>query len=304
MTNSKRNIELECLHTEFNSGERIYLDYSATTPCDPRVLRKMIPYFTEKFGNSGSRSHSFGWEAEDAVENARRQLALSIGAQSKSVIFTSGATEANNIAIKGAAEYLRINRNRRHVITVSTEHKCVIESCKYLESHGFSVTYLPVRSDGLVDMDLLVQAIRAETALISIAWVHNEIGVIQPIAAIGRICKDRGILLHTDAAQAFGRVAINMEEVDVDLMSLSGHKVYGPKGIGALYIRPGTRLSKFISGGGQEKGLRSGTLPVPLCVGFGEAAQIANELRVSEWERATEMQRYIYNEIMQLEDVH
>jgi cysteine desulfurase len=264
----------------------------------------MIPYFTEKFGNSGSRSHSFGWEAEDAVENARRQLALSIGAQSKSVIFTSGATEANNIAIKGAAEYLRINRNRRHVITVSTEHKCVIESCKYLESHGFSVTYLPVRSDGLVDMDLLVQAIRAETALISIAWVHNEIGVIQPIAAIGRICKDRGILLHTDAAQAFGRVAINMEEVDVDLMSLSGHKVYGPKGIGALYIRPGTRLSKFISGGGQEKGLRSGTLPVPLCVGFGEAAQIANELRVSEWERATEMQRYIYNEIMQLEDVH
>jgi cysteine desulfurase len=284
--------------------KKIYLDYSATTPCDSAVLSKMLPYFTQNFGNSGSRSHSFGWEAEAAVEEARETFAYSIGVKAKNVIFTSGATESNNIAIKGVSEYLKENRGKNHIITLQTEHKCVIDSCSYLSQRGYEVTYLPVRSNGLVDLELLKAAIKKETGLVSVAWVHNEIGVIQPIQDIATICAERGVVFHSDAAQAFGRIPLNLSQTRVDLVSFSGHKMYGPKGIGALYIKPGVRLSKFISGGGQEKGLRSGTLPVPLCVGLGEAARIANGLFDSEYQKAVRFRDYMYNEIMKLPDVH
>ena len=256
-------------------GRPVYLDYQATTPTDPRVVEAMAPFFGDKFGNPHSRNHFYGWEAADAVEKARRQIADLIGAEEREIVFTSGATESNNLAIKGMARFHKENKN--HIVTVATEHKCVLEACAALEREGFGVTVLPVAADGLIDLDQLQGAVTDNTVLVSVMAVNNEIGVIQPVAEIGAICRHKGVFFHTDAAQAVGRIPLNVEAMTVDLMSLSGHKVYGPMGIGVLYVRrrPRVRLEAMIDGGGQERGLRSGTLPTPLCVGFGEAAAIA-----------------------------
>jgi len=253
----------------------VYLDYQATTPMDPRVLEKMMPYFTEKFGNPHSRSHAYGWETEEAVEIARRQIAALIHATEKEIIFTSGATESNNLALKGVGHFYKDKKN--HIITVVTEHKCVLDSCRHLEQEGFEVTYLPVQANGLLDLNVLRDAIRASTLMVSVMAVNNEIGVIQPLTEIGKICREKGVLFHTDAAQAFGKIPLDVEAMNIDLMSISAHKVYGPKGVGALYVRrrPRVRIEPLINGGGQERGMRSGTLSAPLCVGFGEAASIA-----------------------------
>lgn len=253
----------------------IYLDYQATTPMDPRVLDKMLPYFVEKFGNPHSRSHAYGWGAEAASELAREQVAGLIGATEKEIVFTSGATESNNIAIKGVARFYKDKKN--HIITPVTEHKCVLDSCRHLEQEGFEVTYLPVQPNGIIDPEQLKTAIKENTLLVSVMAVNNEIGVIQPLAEIGKICRERGVFFHTDAAQGFGKIPLDVEAMNIDLMSISGHKCYGPKGIGALYVRrrPRVRLEPLFSGGGQERGFRSGTLPTPQVVGLGEAAAIA-----------------------------
>jgi len=253
----------------------IYLDYQATTPCDPRVVEKMLPFFTEAFGNAHSVTHSFGWAAEEAVELAREQIAELIGAEAKEIIFTSGATESNNLAIKGLARVYGEKKN--HVITVATEHKCVLEAAKSLEQKGFTVTILGVGSDGLIDLDQLSAAITEQTLLVSVMAVNNEIGVIQPLAEIGALCKSRNVFFHSDGAQALGKIPLDVEALNLDLLSLSSHKIYGPKGVGALYIRrrPRVHLAPEMDGGGQERGLRSGTLPTPLIVGFGEACRIA-----------------------------
>ena len=253
----------------------IYLDYQSTTPTDPRVVEKMLPYFTHKFGNPHSRSHAYGWEAEEACEIARREVANVIGASDKEVIFTSGATESNNLAIKGVARFYK--DKKKHIITVQTEHKCVLDSCRYLEKEGFEITYLSVDKTGLISLDELKNAIREDTVLVSVMMVNNEIGTIQPIASIGAICKENKVFFHCDAAQSFGKLPIDVNEMNIDLMSISAHKVYGPKGIGALYVRrrPRVRLEALITGGGQERGMRSGTLATPIVVGFGEAARIA-----------------------------
>lgn len=255
----------------------IYLDYQSTTPSDPRVVEAMIPYFTTKFGNPHSRSHSYGWESEDAVETARDQVASLIKADPKEIVFTSGATESNNMAIKGVAHFYKDKKN--HIITLQTEHKCVLNACRNLEEEGFSVTYLPVQQNGLVDLNLLRESIREETVLVSVMAVNNEIGVIQPIEEIGQICREKNIFFHVDAAQAFGKIPLDVKKMKIDLMSISAHKIYGPKGIGALYVsrKPRVRIKPLISGGGQERGFRSGTLPTPLVVGFGEAARIAEQ---------------------------
>jgi len=253
----------------------VYLDYQATTPTDPRVVEKMLPYFTQKFGNPHSRSHSYGWESEAAVELAREQVAALINASEKEIIFTSGATESNNLALSGVAHFYKDKKN--HIITVVTEHKCVLDTARHLEQEGFEVTYLPVQKNGLIDLEQLKAAITDKTAIVSVMAINNEIGVIQPIAEIGKICRERGVFFHTDAAQAFGKIPLDVEAMNIDLMSISGHKVYGPKGIGALFVRrrPRVRLAPLIHGGGQERGFRSGTLPTPLVVGLGEAAAIA-----------------------------
>jgi cysteine desulfurase len=253
----------------------VYLDYQATTPTDPRVVAAMLPYFTEKFGNPHSFLHAHGREAEAAVEAARVQVARLIGADSKEIVFTSGATESNNLALKGVLRFLAGRRN--HLVTCLTEHKCVLETAQHLSRDGFEVTFLPVRRNGIVDLDMLAAALGDRTALVSIMAVNNEIGVIQPLAEIGALCRERGVLFHTDAAQAVGKIALDVESMKIDLMSISGHKIYGPKGVGALYVRrrPRVRLEPLIDGGGQERGLRSGTLPTPLCVGLGEACAIA-----------------------------
>jgi cysteine desulfurase len=250
----------------------IYFDNLATTPVDPRVVDAMLPYFGQIFGNAASRSHSFGWQAEQAVEQARRRVAGLAGATPREIVFTSGATEANNLALKGVCEAYGARGN--HLITIATEHKSVLDPAHYLKGLGASVTVLQPRSDGLLDLEQLRQAIRAETILVSVLYANNEIGVIQPIAEIGAICRERRILFHTDAAQAFGKLPIRLDEQNIDIMSVSGHKVYGPKGIGALCIRRGVRLSAQIHGGGHERGMRSGTLNVPAIVGFGEACAI------------------------------
>ncbi|KAI9005601.1 pyridoxal phosphate-dependent transferase [Hyaloraphidium curvatum] len=267
------------------SGRPIYLDMQATTPTDPRVVEAMLPYFTQYFGNPHSRTHQYGWESEEAVETARKQVADLIGADPKEIIFTSGATESNNTAIKGVAKFYR--SKKKHVITTQTEHKCVLDSCRYLQQEGFDVTYLPVQPNGLVDLEVLKAAIREDTVLVSVMTVNNEIGVIQPIAEIGKICRERKVFLHTDAAQAVGKIPIDVNAMNVDLMSISGHKVYGPKGIGALYVRrrPRVRLEPLLSGGGQERGLRSGTVPTPLVVGLGKACEIAKAEMVQDSER-------------------
>lgn len=237
----------------------------------------MMPYMTQQYGNPHSRTHHFGWEAERAVEEARAHVAALIGADPKEIVFTSGATESNNAAIKGAAHFL--SKKKKHVITLQTEHKCVLDSCRSLQLEGFDVTYLPVHKDGLVDMEQLAAAIRPDTAIVSIMAVNNEIGVIQPLAAIGKLCRSKGVLFHTDAAQAVGKIPLDVNAMHIDLMSISGHKIYGPKGVGAMYVRrrPRVRLTPLISGGGQERNMRSGTLATPLVVGLGEACRVARE---------------------------
>ena len=254
----------------------IYMDSHATTPVDPRVLEAMLPFFTELFGNAASRNHAFGWQAEEAVETGRKQVADLIGASAKEIVFTSGATESDNLAIKGVAHMYRNQGD--HIVTVQTEHKAVIDTCKRLEKEGFRVTYLPVRKDGLVDLDELRDALGEKTILISVMMANNEIGVIQPVAEIGRIARERRILFHTDAVQAAGKVPLDVNAIHADLVSLSAHKMYGPKGVGALYVRrkdPRVLLVPVIDGGGHERGMRSGTLNVTGIVGFGKAAQIA-----------------------------
>ena len=264
----------------------IYMDYQATTPLDPRVLEAMMPYLGAKFGNPHSRSHSFGWEAEEAVEAARAQVASLIGATAKEIVFTSGATESNNLALQGVARFYRDRRD--HIVTVVTEHKCVLDTCRHLEQDdGISVTYLPVAENGLVDLDELTAAITERTVLVSVMAVNNEIGVIQPLAEIGRLCREKGAFFHTDAAQGVGKIPLDVDAMNIDLMSISGHKIYGPKGIGVLYVRrkPRVRLRPLINGGGQERGMRSGTLAPMLCVGLGEAASIAEREMAAEAER-------------------
>ena len=266
----------------------IYLDYQATTPVDPRVLDAMLPYFTEKFGNPHSRSHAHGWESEEACEKARAQVASIIGADPREVIFTSGATESNNLALTGVARFHKSHKEHKdHIITVVSEHKCVLETCRHLEREGIEVTYLPVQSNGLIDPDRLRDAFSDRTLLVSVMGVHNEIGVIQPLTDIGAICQERGVLFHTDCAQAVARMPLDVEEMNIDLMSVSGHKIYGPKGVGVLYVRrrPRVRLEALIDGGGQERGMRSGTLPTPLCVGIGEACAIAEREMATDSER-------------------
>src|SRR5213594_3545922 len=264
----------------------IYMDYHATTPVDPRVVEAMVPYFTEHFGNAASRNHPFGWEAEEAVEKARKQIGDLIGANAKEIVFTSGATESDNLAIKGVAEMYRETGN--HIITCVTEHKAVIDTCKRLEKEGYRVTYLPVQKDGRVSLDALSGAITDKTILITIMAANNEIGVLQPIAEIGAIAKEKGILFHTDAVQAVGKVPFDINKVKADLVSMSGHKIYGPKGVGALYVRrrnPRVLLAAQIDGGGHERGMRSGTLNVPGIVGIGKAAEICKAEMTTEAKR-------------------
>ena len=254
----------------------VYLDNHATTPVDARVLEAMLPYFTEKFGNAASRSHSFGWVAEEAVETARKQVSKLIGAKPQEIVFTSGATESDNLAIKGVAEACRGKGN--HIVTVTTEHKAVLDSCKHLEGPGFRVTYLPVQKDGLIDLNDFRRALDGETILVTIMAANNETGVLQPIAEIGRLCRERGVIFHTDAAQAAGKIPIDVVAQNIDLLSISAHKLYGPKGVGVLYARiDGPRLLAQIDGGGHEQGMRSGTLNVPGIVGIGKACEICQE---------------------------
>src|ERR671910_2295149 len=286
------------VHTQIRRNDQpIYLDYQATTPMDPRVLEAMMPYFTHQFGNPHSRSHSYGWEAEEGVEKARGQVAKLIGADEKEVIFTSGATESNNLAIRGVAEFYKDRKN--HIVTTVTEHKCVLDTCRHLEQSGFEVTYLPVQKNGLIDLEALRAAVTDKTVVVSVMAVNNEIGVIQPLAEIGKICREKKAFFHTDAAQAAGKIALDVEAMNIDLMSMSGHKIYGPKGIGALYVRrkPRVRLEALIHGGGQERGMRSGTLATPLCVGLGEACAIAEREMGAEAERLKGLRDRFYDKI-------
>ncbi|MBA4749199.1 MAG: IscS subfamily cysteine desulfurase [Alphaproteobacteria bacterium] len=256
--------------------EIIYLDYQATTPCDPRVIDAMMPYLQGEFGNPHSSTHVYGWKGLEAVEIARHQVAAGIGANAKEVIFTSGATEANNMALKGVLGFYK-DVGKTHIITTMTEHKCILNSCRRLEREGFQVTYLPVEQNGLVNLKTLEEAFTPQTALVSVMAVNNEIGVIQPLKEIGALCRQKGAFFHTDAAQALGKISLDVEAMNIDLMSLSSHKIYGPKGVGALYVRrkPRVRLLPLMDGGGQERGMRSGTLAPFLCAGFGKACEIA-----------------------------
>ncbi|XP_022597878.1 cysteine desulfurase, mitochondrial [Seriola dumerili] len=276
----------------------LYMDFQATTPMDPRVLDAMLPFQVNYYGNPHSRTHAYGWESETAMEAARKQVADLIGADPREIIFTSGATESNNMAIKGVARFYQAKK--RHVITTQTEHKCVLDSCRILEAEGFDVTYLPVKQNGLVDLELLEASIRPDTSLVSVMTVNNEIGVKQPIKEIGKICRSKGVFLHTDAAQAVGKVPINVSDWKVDLMSISGHKIYGPKGVGALYVRrrPRVRLEPLQNGGGQERGLRSGTVPTPLAVGLGAACNIAMQEMEYDHDRVSMLANRLVQKIM------
>jgi len=282
----------------------IYMDYSATTPVDQRVADKMIPYLTEKFGNPASRSHAFGWEADEAVELARAQVAALVNADPKEIVWTSGATESNNLAIKGAAHFYQ--GKGKHIVTMRIEHKAVIDTVRELEREGFSATYLDPEPSGLLDLDKFKAALRPDTVLVSIMYVNNEIGVVQDIAAIGEICRDKGILFHVDAAQATGKVVIDLQQLKVDLMSFSAHKTYGPKGIGALYVRrkPRVRLEAQMHGGGHERGMRSGTLATHQIVGMGEAFRLAQLEMATENERVRMLRDRLLNGLMAMEEVH
>jgi cysteine desulfurase len=284
----------------------IYMDNHATTPLDPRVLEAMLPYFNERFGNAASRNHSFGWQAEEAVEKARRQIAELIGAGAKEIIFTSGATESDNLAVKGVAEMYAEKGD--HIITLPTEHKAILDTCKKLEKRGFHVTYLPVQKNGLVDLDALRSAITDRTILITIMHANNEIGVLQPIREIGRIARERGVLFHTDATQSIGKVPVNVEEDCIDIMSLSGHKMYGPKGVGALYVRrknPRVQLTAQMDGGGHERGMRSGTLNVPGIVGLGAACAICRQEMPEESVRLARLRDRLKDRLLaELEEVY
>ncbi|KAL7269037.1 cysteine desulfurase [Rhizina undulata] len=288
--------------TVMDSGTRpIYLDMQATTPTDPRVLDAMLPFFTGLYGNPHSRTHAYGWETEKATDAARENVANLIGADPKEIIFTSGATESNNMSIKGVARFYK--GKKRHIITSQTEHKCVLDSCRHLQDEGFEVTYLPVQNNGLVDLKQLEEAIRPDTALISIMTVNNEIGVIQPMEEIGKLCRSKKVFFHTDGAQAVGKIPVDVNRWNVDLMSISGHKIYGPKGIGACYVRrrPRVRIDPIISGGGQERGLRSGTLAPPLVVGIGEACRIAKQELQYDHKRISALSKRLQDGLLAME---
>ncbi len=283
----------------------LYFDYSATTPVDPRVAAKMIPFLTEEFGNPASRSHPYGWTADKAVEEARAQVAALVGADPKEIVFTSGATESNNLAIKGAGHFYAGTKGK-HIITVRTEHKAVLDTVREMERQGFEATYLGVKENGLLDLDVLREAIRPDTVLVSVMAVNNEIGVIQDIEAIGKICREKGVIFHVDAAQATGKMPIDLKTLPVDLMSFSAHKTYGPKGIGALYVRrkPRIRLEAQMHGGGHERGMRSGTLATHQIVGMGEAFRIAREEMATENERIRMLRDRLYEGLKDIEEVH
>lgn len=286
------------------SNRPIYLDYSATTPVDPSVVEKMIPWLYESFGNPASRSHAFGWEAEDAVEKAREEVAKLVNADPREIVWTSGATESDNLAIKGAANFYA--ERGKHIITVKTEHKAVLDTCRELERQGFEVTYLDVQDDGLFSLDAFKAALRPDTILVSVMMVNNEIGVIQDIAALGEICREKGIIFHVDAAQATGKVEIDLQKLKVDLMSFSAHKTYGPKGIGALYVRrkPRVRIEAQMHGGGHERGFRSGTLATHQIVGMGEAFRLAREEMGTENERVRMLRDRLLAGLTQIEEVY
>jgi cysteine desulfurase len=282
----------------------IYMDYNATTPTDPRVLEAMLPYFCEVYGNASSSNHKFGWEAEEAVSKARRQVAELIGARATEIIFTAGSTESNNISIKGIAEIYKEKGN--HIITCTSEHKAILETCEYLEQNGYEVTYLKVDETGLIDLNELKNAITDKTILVSIMSGNNEIGTLQPVEEIGKICKEKGIIFHSDATQTVGKIPMDVDKMGIDLMSISAHKFYGPKGIGALYIRsknPRVKVSKQTHGGSQEKGMRSGTLNVPGIVGFGKACELCKENLDSEMEKHIRFREKMLNEFLKLDNV-
>lgn len=287
------------------SQRPIYLDCHATTPVDRRVLEAMLPYFTEHFGNPASINHVYGWEAEAAVKQARETLAEAIGATPEEIVFTSGATEANNLAIKGVAE--AYFSKGRHIITLQTEHNAVLDPCHYLRSLGFDITFLPVRSDGLIDLQQLKTAFRPDTILVSVMAANNEIGVLQPLKEIGSLCRQHSILFHTDAAQAIGKIPLNVEEFKIDLLSFTAHKIYGPKGIGSLYVRrrdPRVKLAPQIHGGGHERGMRSGTLSTPHIVGLAKAVELALAERESESQRLTQLRQHLWQQMSQLPGIH
>ncbi|XP_043946096.1 cysteine desulfurase, mitochondrial isoform X1 [Protopterus annectens] len=285
---------------EFREGELrpLYMDFQATTPLDPRVLDALLPYLLNLYGNPHSRTHAYGWESEEAMEKARKQVAALIGADHREIVFTSGATESNNLALKGVARFYK--SRKKHIITTQIEHKCVLDSCRALEVEGFNITYLPVKKNGLIDEKLLEDAIRPDTSLVSIMTVNNEIGVTQPIKEIGQICRSHNVFFHTDAAQAVGKIPIDVNEMKIDLMSISAHKIYGPKGVGALYVRrrPRVRLEPLQSGGGQERGLRSGTVPTPLVVGLGAACDVAAQEMEYDRKRITALSERLLKKIM------
>ncbi|MGW9063847.1 IscS subfamily cysteine desulfurase [Achromobacter animicus] len=282
----------------------IYLDYSATTPVDPRVVDAMVPWLYENFGNPASRSHAFGWESEEAVERAREQVAKLVNADPREIVWTSGATESNNLAIKGAANFYA--ERGKHIITVKTEHKAVLDTCRELERQGFEVTYLNVKDNGLIDLEVFKAALRPDTVLVSVMMVNNEIGVIQDVEALGEICREKGIIFHVDAAQATGKVEIDLQKLKVDLMSFSAHKTYGPKGIGALYVRrkPRIRIEAQMHGGGHERGFRSGTLATHQIVGMGEAFRVAREEMGTENERIRMLRDRLWNGLSEIEEVY
>ncbi|MDW9229814.1 cysteine desulfurase IscS [Burkholderia cepacia] len=282
----------------------IYMDYSATTPVDPRVVDKMVPFLHEQFGNPASRSHSYGWDAEQAVEEARAHVAALLGADPREIVWTSGATEGNNLAIKGAAHFYQ--DKGRHLVTVKTEHKAVLDTCRELERQGFDVTYLDVREDGLLDLDTVRQALRADTILVSVMLANNETGVIQPVAEIGALCRARGIVFHCDAVQAAGKIPVDVNALNVDLLTVTAHKVYGPKGIGALYVRrkPRVRIEAQMHGGGHERGMRSGTLPTHQIVGMGEAFRLAKEEMAEESRRVGALRDRLLAGLSTLDEVY
>ena len=299
-TAGRGDLAMTCAKSpKVSAGRNVYFDMQATSPMDPRVLDAMLPYMTEIYGNAHSRTHSYGWEAEEAVETARKHVAALIGASPKEIFFTSGATESNNIAIKGVAHFYKAS-GKNHVITLQTEHKCVLDSCRSLELEGgFRVTYLPVQKNGIVDMAALEAAITPETALVSIMTVNNEIGVVQPVEAIGKLCRSKGVFFHTDAAQAVAKIPVDVNTINCDLMSISGHKFYGPKGVGALFVRrrPRVRVKSPISGGGQERGIRSGTLATPLIVGLGAACAVAKAEFARDEQYIGQLSRHLWDSL-------